>query len=128
MKWLLAFVTLAACAADPGQSTELQSLTCANQMRVGGPAPYSVQCAAAYAVGEAGVQLAFTATDANGKMWMSARAATPQTPNDSDGSVVFPLEAQGAPAVGTLTVTAHLVDAKGTVLSSDLTETVLVSQ
>jgi hypothetical protein len=127
MRWLLAFATLAACAADPGQSTELQSLTCANQMRVGGPAPYSVQCAAGYAVTDTGVQLAFTATDSSGATWMSARAATPRTPDESDGSVVFPLQAAGAPAMGTLTLTAHLVDASGVVLSSDLTETVLVS-
>ena len=128
MKWILAFATLAACAADPGTSTELQSLTCANQMRVGGPAPYSVQCAAGYAVSDTGVQLACKATDASGATWMTARAATPRTPDASDGSVVFPLEAQGAPAIGTLTVTAHLVDASGVVLSPDLTETVVVSQ
>lgn len=144
-------VTMTACAIDPspepgdlppenkpvGSERDLdttvdasrflaRSINCVKQMRVSGVGPYSVQCAVGYFATVNGVQLAFTATDANDTTWVASHAAAPRSLDDSDGFVIFALESPGAPAMGSLTVRAHLVDdALGT--SNELTETVVVS-
>ena len=152
MKLVLAACLLTACAVDPSPSpgdlpegmeidmhpgqmdqgvTQLlaRSLNCVKQMRVTGAGPYSVQCAVGYAISDAGVQLAYSATDANGATWVSARAATPKSFDEQgDGIVVFALQAMDAPAMGTLTVKIHLVDDAQGSSSNELTETILVSE
>ena len=147
-----AFLTMTACAIDPMADPEslppehkpigseraapndtadvsrflARSITCVKQMRVSGVGPYSVQCAVGYFATDSGVQLLFTATDASGATWVASRAAAPQSVDD-DGFVIFGLESPGAPAMGSLTVHAHLVnDAMGTT-SNELVANVMVS-
>ena len=134
MKWTLAacLVAMTACAADdplePGSDSDsdvIHRIDCTPAMYVGGAGPYTVQCAAAYSVSEAGMQIEYVATDANNQAWVSARAAAPQSPHD-DGVTIFAVQSATAPALGDLMVSAKLVDAAQAPMSSDISATIEV--
>ena len=139
MKWTLAAVLVAmtGCATDDPIEPESASTSaplaihlveCMPSMSVAGNGPYSVQCAVAYTVSEAGVQIAYDATDATGSLWVNARAAAPlATAPDEHGYTVFALESVTAPAVGNLQVHAKLVDDSHSVTSDEITATIVVS-
>jgi hypothetical protein len=150
MKWTLAAVLVAmtGCAIDdpvePDTDSEpamdpravgddsaarlaIHLVECMPAMTVAGNGPYSVQCVVAYSVSEAGVQIAYEATDASGNVWVSARAAAPMSSvPDSHGYTVFALESMTAPAVGGLSVRTKLVDAAQTMTSDEISATILV--
>ena len=150
MKWMLAaaLVAMTGCAIDDPVEPETDSdpvadpravgdesatrlaihlVDCMPAMTVAGNAPYSVQCAVAYSVSEAGVQIAYDATDASGNVWVSARAAAPMSSvPDSHGFTVFALESMTAPAIGGLRVRTKLVDAAQTMTSDEISATIVV--
>lgn len=98
---------------------------CMPVMSVSGAGPYSVQCVASYSVAESGVQIAYEATDANGTMWVSARAAAPMpVAPDTHGYTVFALESSTAPALGALSVHTKLVDDAQGIVSHDISSTI----
>ncbi|HUS29649.1 MAG TPA: hypothetical protein VMZ53_14145 [Kofleriaceae bacterium] len=134
---LVALVAITGCVAnDPiepegasDDSTDsptvdkIHQVDCMPVMFVAGAGPYSVQCAALYSVSDAGVQVAYTATDSSGHEWVSARAAAPQSAGQA--SVVFAIESASAPALGALTVHARLIsDAQSTTASSEMSATI----
>jgi hypothetical protein len=136
MKRLLAaLVAMTGCATDDvieqenasNQSVEVHTVDCMPVMSVIGAGPYSVQCAVAYSVSDAGAQIEYVATDANGATWVSARAAAPMaTSPDIHAVTVFAVENMTVPAGDALTVKTKVVDVVQSVASNEISATIAV--
>jgi hypothetical protein len=135
MKRLLAaLVAMTGCATDDvieqepasNQSVEVHTVDCMPVMSVAGAGPYSVQCAVAYSVSDAGAQIEYVAKDANGETWVSARAAAPMATAPVHGVTVFALESMSVPAGDGLTVNAKLVDDARSLASNEISATIVV--
>ena len=134
MKWTLAamLVAMAGCATDDpvepesdSNTADLNLVECMPMMSVSGAGPYSVQCAASYSVTESGAQIAYEATDANGTVWVTARAAAPMpVAPETHGTTIFALQSATPPALGALSVHTRLVDDVQAVISHEISSTI----